>query len=428
MSIKVCLDNLSEELKTNIARNLQFTPKETKYGPSDKVVCAFDIEDNDVYLPLYFAQKSLKLERRSRKDFPQLKLKFSGKLRPLQQEVKKEALRKLNKKGTTIISLFTGGGKTITAINITLTIKMPVLIIVSRVILIDQWEESIKKFCDGAVIQKVKPKTKIDKNAHFYIINAINVPKLPRDTFNHVGTLVVDELHLIGTEKLSNSLHYVSPRYAIGLSATPSRPDGMDNLLFAYFGSDIIFRKLHRKHLVYRVKTNFVPTVEQTRMGKLDWNSVLNSQAESDERNDKIVKIIEHFSDRCFLVLCKRVSHVQTIVEKLKAKNIDVTSLVGMKKEFDTTSRVLIATVQKAGVGFNHPKLDALIVAADLQEYFIQYLGRVFRTEDGVPVIFDLVDKFSVLERHYRQRRLVYLEHGGTIKNFQTTFPNFFVN
>ena len=74
MSIKVCLDNLSEELKTNIARNLQFTPKETKYGPSDKVVCAFDIEDNDVYLPLYFAQKSLKLERRSRKDFPQLKL------------------------------------------------------------------------------------------------------------------------------------------------------------------------------------------------------------------------------------------------------------------------------------------------------------------------------------------------------------------
>ena len=63
MSIKVCLDNLSEELKTNIARNLQFTPKETKYGPSDKVVCAFDIEDNDVYLPLYFAQKSLKLEQ-----------------------------------------------------------------------------------------------------------------------------------------------------------------------------------------------------------------------------------------------------------------------------------------------------------------------------------------------------------------------------
>jgi len=425
MSIKIPLSKLSEADKKNIVQKLQFSPKETKYGPSDKVVCAFDVDENAIYLPLYFAQKSLKLKRRKRKEFPSLSLQFAGKLRPLQKEVKKEAVQLLNKRGTAILSLFTGGGKTITAINIALSIKMPVLIVVSRLVLIDQWEESILKFCPSAIVQKVKTKTKVNVDAHFYIVNAINVPKMERSTFQHVGTLIVDELHLIGTEKLSNSLHFVSPRYALGLSATPSRPDGMDSLLFSYFGSKIIFRKLHREHLVYRVKTNFVPTVEQTRFGKLDWNSVLNSQAESDERNNLIVRLIEHFSERCFLVLCKRVSHVKCLVSKLTEKGIDVTSLVGMKRKFDLTSRVLIATVQKAGVGFNHPKLDALIVAADLQEYFIQYLGRVFRTEDGVPIIFDLVDKFGVLERHYRMRRHVYLDHGGTIKNFHTAFPDF---
>jgi superfamily II DNA or RNA helicase len=425
MSIKSSLEDLSEEARQNIVQKLQFSPKETKYGPSDKVVSAFDIEENDVYLPLYFAQKILKLSRRPRKDFPQLKLKFAGVLRSLQKEVKREALKMLNKRGTAIISLFTGGGKTITAINIALSIRMPVLVVISRLVLMDQWEGSILKFCPNAIVQKVKTKTKVNPSAHFYIANAINIPKMGRDTFRHVGMLIVDELHLIGTEKLSNSLHFVSPRYAIGLSATPSRPDGMDSLLFSYFGPDIIYRKLRRDHLVYRVKTGFVPTVEQTRFGKLDWNSVLNSQAASEERNELIVRLIEHFSDRCFLVLCKRVSHVECLVAKLQEIGIDVTSLVGMKRKFDATSRVLIATVQKAGVGFNHPKLNALIVAADLQEYFIQYLGRVFRTEKGVPIIFDLVDSFGVLERHYRKRRHVYLDHGGTIKNFNKVFPDF---
>ena len=47
-----------------------------------------------------------------------------------------------------------------------------------------------------------------------------------------------------------------------------------------------------------------------------------------------------------------------------------------MKKYFNYSSRILVATVQKAGVGFDHPKLDTLIVASDLKEYFIA-TGRV---------------------------------------------------
>ena len=85
---------------------------------------------------------------------------------------------------------------------------------------------------------------------------------------------------------------------------------------------------------------------------------------------------------------------------------------------FDFNSRILVATVQKAGVGFDHPKLDSLIIASDVEEYFIQYLGRVFRTEEGIPFIFDILDDFPTLKRHYYTRRQVYLEHGGIIKKF----------
>tara|TARA_B100001989_G_C24267493_1_gene329990 strand:+ start:181 stop:543 length:363 start_codon:yes stop_codon:yes gene_type:complete len=100
-------------------------------------------------------------------------------------------------------------------------------------------------------------------------------------------------------------------------------------------------------------------------------------------------------------------------------EEMDVTSLVGVKKYFNYNSRVLVATVQKAGVGFDHPKLDSLIIASDVEEYFIQYLGRVFRTQHTVPMIFDIVDNNSILLSHYYTRRKIYIQHGGIVKDLK---------
>ena len=47
------------------------------------------------------------------------------------------------------------------------------------------------------------------------------------------------------------------------------------------------------------------------------------------------------------------------------------------------------------------------------------------RTEDGVPYIFDIVDKNYTLERHLKTRRAVYLETGGRIKHMNKEFPEF---
>ena len=95
-----------------------------------------------------------------------------------------------------------------------------------------------------------------------------------------------------------------------------------------------------------------------------------------------------------------------------------VTSFTGSKQKYNCDSRILIATISKAGVGFDHPKMDTLILASDVEEYFIQYLGRVFRREDVHPIIFDLVDNFNSLKRHYYTRKKVYESSGGEIKNF----------
>ena len=229
---------------------------------------------------------------------------------------------------------------------------------------------------------------------------------------------VVHNCHMIMAETLSKCLQYVSPRYLIGLSATPYRPDGLDGLLDLYFGKNKIIRKLYREHIVYKVSTGFKPPVEKTMQGRINWGSILDAQANNEQRNNLIIKIIQKFNDRNFLVLVKRVDQGKYLSEKLNELGESVTDLIGSNQEFNKNARILIGTCQKVGVGFDHSKLNTLLLATDLEEYFVQYLGRVFRTKDGDPIIFDLVDNNSILNKHYNTRRSVYKEHGGTVKEF----------
>ena len=95
-----------------------------------------------------------------------------------------------------------------------------------------------------------------------------------------------------------------------------------------------------------------------------------------------------------------------------------MTSFKGNRQDYNYESRILVATISKAGVGFDHPKMDALLLASDVEEYFIQYLGRVFRREDVIPIIFDMVDNYPSLKRHYYTRKKAYEKHGGTILKY----------
>ena len=145
-------------------------------------------------------------------------------------------------------------------------------------------------------------------------------------------------------------------------------------------------------------------------------NTSVSSDENLSEKIDQVYKILDKTSESYIdSGTVELILNAQKLVKEMEE---DVTSLVGVKKKFNYESRILIATVQKAGVGFDHPKLDSLIIASDVEEYFIQYLGRVFRTEEGIPMIFDLLDDFNTLKKHYYTRRKIYIEHGGVIKKF----------
>jgi superfamily II DNA or RNA helicase len=423
MSRKVKIASLSDDEKEIITKDLEIKIEGSKYIQNSNPIYLYPyaITDNNVYIPFAYGKKYLRPERKKLKTISQV---FDGELRKEQIEVKDEAIDHLNKTGSTVISSYCGFGKTFLGIYIATRIKLKTIIIVNRLVLIEQWKESINMFCPKAIVQVLTTKSE-DESADFYIMNAINVPKLGKKFFKYIGMVIVDELHLIMSEMLSQCMQSLVPRYLLGLSATPYRTDGFEPLINLYFGDRRINRKLFREHLVFKVSTDFIPEQERAKNGRINWSSVIDSQANNVDRNELIIKIIKHFHDRVFLVLVKRISQGDYLFERLQEEKVDVTSLMGKNQEYNKKSRVLVGTTGKCSVGFNHPLLNTLIMGADIVSYWIQVMGRIMRTKDGVPMVFDLVDNNPLLVKHFRERRAVYIEHGGKIKEFSKEFPEF---
>ena len=79
---------------------------------------------------------------------------FTGALRPNQVDVVNTML--LPEPHDGIISLQTGGGKTVCALYIASQLRLPTLVIVHNTFLRDQWEERIRSFLPNARIGRVQ--------------------------------------------------------------------------------------------------------------------------------------------------------------------------------------------------------------------------------------------------------------------------------
>jgi len=313
---------------------------------------------------------------------------------------------------------------TITTLAISAIIKLKTLILVNKIVLVDQWMATIQNvFGEHARIQHIKTKGKINPGCQFYIMNAINVAKRDPKEYEKlgIGFVIVDECHLIMTKIFSRALGYLCPRYLIGLSATPYRPDGFDSMLELYFGLRKVVRKLFKPHQVYFWETNIKIVAEKDNKGQLLWNTVIDAQTNHVERNKNIVKICQLHKDRNILILSKRIHQIESIFQGLKEQGDYATLLKDGDSSYDKEARILIATFQKVGTGFSHDKLDMLILATDAEEYFMQYLGRVFRRPDVQPIIMDIVDDNPILRRHFLTRKNVYQECGGKIFPYKLT-------
>jgi superfamily II DNA or RNA helicase len=429
MSIVIPVKSLKNLKK--IASDLVVHPTETKFNLSPQPVFPYIVEGDErsqlIYAPFHYGVNTIGIVPFLSKNKEKWG-KFTGQLRTEQKDIVEQAQKYLDTERSCLISLKCGGGKTVISLYLASLLQARTLFITHRVTLKFQTLAGIKQFfpdADAYVIDGITLLNKFNKNnlnPTFTVASVKNLAHLPAKFLDTIEMVIIDECHsFVSPKSYTPILKHLHPAYLLGLSATPNRTDGMGKVLDFLFGPVIVY-KPPRSHTVYRLKTEYEPVIEM-KNGHLDWHTVLESQANNIERNKFIVKLVKYFSTRNFLILCKRISQAKMLLDLLLEAGEKSTILIESQRTYNIDARVLVSTYSKAGVGFDHPKLDTLIVAADVDENIEQYHGRIFRRVDSDPFVIDLVDKHGVFDNHWRNRRKFYLEAGAVIKNFHQAFP-----
>ena len=188
----------------------------------------FKESEKYMYVPKHYGIQEYGAYAASTRDVPQTDAKyweFAGAIRPAQQPVVDSFLKPEPHDG--IISLQTGGGKTVCALYIASQLRVPAIVLVNSTFLRDQWIDRIKAFLPNARIGTVQGETMDieDKDVVVGMLQTISMKELPASTFASIGLVIVDECHHIASEAFSQAIPKLTSKYMLGLSATPERKD-----------------------------------------------------------------------------------------------------------------------------------------------------------------------------------------------------------
>jgi hypothetical protein len=294
--------------------------------------------------------------------------------------------------------------------------KIPTVIMTHLNTVKDGWLSEIQQHSNGKAII-VKKEKDFSLPYDFYIIGIKKMCNISDDAVRHIGMVIIDEAHIATMAAFTHAALKFQPKYLIGLSATPRRQDNLEQVFEIFFGKNVILRKDSKLFYVIKYKTDYIPTIENIEIwGKQRLNNKLYEKSLycNKERNQTIALIAKVYERRTILILCGRVQQIKDIekflMNELPHKIID--TLHGSKSSYKKDCDILVAGIKKAGVGFNDPRLNLLILACEVKDVE-QYAGRI-RALDKI--IIDLVDKHRICENKWNLRKEWYLDHSAVIK------------
>lgn len=274
------------------------------------------------------------------------------------------------------------------------------------------------------------------------VMQSLNHGGEVKEVVKNYGMIIVDECHHVPAFSFEQILKSVSAKYVYGLTATPTRKDGHQPIIFMHCGP-ITYRVDAKKqaenrpfeHYVIPRFTSFRAPLEND--GKEISIQELSSEIAVNElRNELIVDdVMKSWQNgRNSLVLTERTAHVELLAKKLKEKIPDVITLtggVGAKEKRETLSRILqtpsdkqltlIATGKYIGEGFDEPRLDTMFLAMPIswKGTLQQYAGRLHRLLESKSEvqIYDYVDvHVKMLGKMYNKRLAGYAAIGYKTK------------
>ena len=387
---------------------------------------------------------------------------FNGKLRDNQ----KDAVMLLSAKNTGVLSATTAFGKTVAAIGLIAKLGINTLVLVHTKTLLNQWVRELEKFLiietmpeENVGRRRKKPSSPIGtlsstgNKLHGIIDVALMQSCIAENEaksfVKDYGMVIVDECHHVSAVSFEQVLKAVNARHVYGLTATPTRQDGHQPIIFMQCGPIRYTADAKAQMQSQNFGRLLIPRYTPFQLVSDEPFSYAKAEkqlAEDEFRNLFIIKdVVEALKEgRSPIILTNRTAHVETLAKLLKPHCPNVITLVGSYKNKDkrltmeqlqsiSTSEkmVIVATGKYVGEGFDYARLDTLFLVSPVagKNIVTQYAGRLhreFESKQDVQ-IYDYIDiRVPVYESMYRKRLKSYASIGYRIQNkeiFDGLFP-----
>jgi len=384
-------------------------------------------DSKHLYVPKHFGLERFGIPKTSREVpcTPETHWVFTGSLRPAQLPVVNSFL--LPEPHDGILSLHTGGGKTVCALYIASRLCVPTLVVVHNTFLRDQWIERVKAFLPNARIGRVQADVcdVADKDIVIVMLQTLSMKELNHDLFKPIGLVIVDECHHIASEVFVQALPKITSKYMLGLSATPDRKDKLMYAIHWFLGpllyksetGDSVDTQVNVEVYEYQNEDPDFNEIVVSSQGMVSVPIMVNKLTACEDRTKWLCRILEDVLEdgRQLLVLSDRVQHCSDILEGLSPELKDKSCILStsvkadVRTEYCKTKMILIATYSMCKEGFDVPTLNTLLMATPRPD-IDQIVGRILRVEKKGrtvhPLIVDIVD--PQFRRQFGQRNSLY--------------------
>lgn len=297
---------------------------------------------------------------------------------------------------------------------------------------------------DGTLIISGKKKTYVPTEP--IVIVVINTAaKLPAEFFEEFGLVIYDEVHAYCTETFSAVFFKAdAARYTFGMTATPTRLDGMESVSYLHLGAPVMAAEIAAGDDEMAAGNFFGSAIRVAYGGPAAFTKKVTNSAgvpspilmakqflEDPFRLILAASIIidAYNAGRNIYIFCQTKDPLDVlrrrILRMVPDEYRDVISkelfiITGDSKEemaaaAKSTSRIFLTTYSLSAKGLSIIRFDTLILLTPMKSNMMQITGRIFRKksdEGRRRLVIDIVDDATFMAKQYPERVKAYHTRG----------------